>query len=170
MKTPAGSYNIFIHTPHSVCHVKYIPMDVSIAELKAKIELRTGIPREYQLLQLTTKPLYDEQRVGDTDIKNSSVIRLLFSTKASERLFAAANDGDFQELLRTGVQKIEIIEGPSVKEQARLMKWNKNVSQRAFIAVFVACFNGDIQLLSKLIKFSAFETNQVITYYCISSI
>lgn len=162
MKTPATSYNIFIHTPHSVCHLKHISTDISIAQLKAKIELRTGIPREHQLLQLTAKALSDERRVGETDIKNSSVVRLLFSTKAADKLFAIANDGDYQGLLRTGVQKIEINEGFTLEEQARLMNWNRSVAQRAFIAVFVTCFNGDIQLLSKLIKFSAFEKNQVI--------
>ena len=161
MKSPASSYNLFIHTPHSVYHLKEISTDTPILNLKAKIELRTGIPKECQILQLADKTLDDDSRLGETDLKSSSVIRLHFSTKAAERLFTTAVDGDFEGLLREGIQKIELAEGSTFMEQARLVNWNKNVGHRALIAVCAACFNGDIQLLSKLIRFSAYETKQV---------
>ena len=164
MKSPASSYNLFIHTPHSVYHLKDISTHTPILSLKAKIELRTGIPKECQILQLAGKTLDDKPRLDETDLRSSSVIRLYFSTRASERLFTTAIDGDFEGLLREGIQKIELTEGASFVEQARLVTWNKNVGHRAFIAVCAACFNGDIQLLSKLIKVSAFEKKQVTNY------
>ena len=162
MKAPSASYNIFIHTPYSVYHLKHIFTEITIAQLKSIIELRTGIPKEHQLLELASKALYDEFQIAETDIKNGSVVRLLFATKVAERLFALANDGDFERLLRIGVQKIECTEGCTEEEQKRLVAWNRNVAKRAFIAVFAACFNGNIQLLANLMKFSAFEINQVI--------
>ena len=142
---------------------------MSIAQLKEKIELRTAIPKEHQVLQLAHKVLRDESPIEETNLRKSSVVKLYFSTTAAERLFTSANNSDFLGLLRAGIQEIELNEGSTAEEQARLLAWNRNVTERAFMAIFVACFNGDIQLLAKLIKFSALEINKVTLHYSLGS-
>lgn len=161
MKAPTAFQNLFIHTPHNVYTLKQTFTGLSISQLKSTIELRTGIPKEHQILQFGSKALSDECLIEETGVKSGSVIRLLFATKIAERIFALANDGDYEGLLRAGVQMIADNEGSTANEQRRLQDWNRNVAQRAFIAVCAASFNGNIQLLANLIKCSAFKINQV---------
>lgn len=156
-------HNIFIHTPYSVYTLKQVSVRLTISQLKAKVELRNGIPKEHQLLQLGATSLDDKLLIEETEIKNGSVIRLFFATKIAEKLFRLANEDDFEGLVRTGVQGIPISEGHTTEEQHRLMDWNRNVNQRAFIAVCASCVSGNIQLLAKMLTYSAFDINQVDT-------
>eukprot|EP00112_Aurelia_sp_Birch-Aquarium-sp1_P013043 Seg2753.1 transcript_id=Seg2753.1/GoldUCD/mRNA.D3Y31 product=Ankycorbin protein_id=Seg2753.1/GoldUCD/D3Y31 len=161
MKAPSTVYDIFVNTPSSVYSLKQIPVETTIYRLKSIIELRTGIPAEHQLLNLSGTALFDEFTLVDAGIRKGSVVRMLFATKVAEKLFDLANKDDISGLLNVGIQMIELSEASNVEEEKKLKAWNRNVMQRSFLAVCVACFNGSMQLLANLLKSSAFDANQV---------
>lgn len=161
MKAPSTVYDIFVNTPSSVYSLQQIPVETTIYRLKSIIELRTGIPAEHQLLNLSGTALFDEFTLVDAGIRKGSVVRMLFATKVAEKLFDLANKDDISGLLNVGIQMIELSEASNVEEEKKLKAWNRNVMQRSFLAVCVACFNGSMQLLANLLKISAFDANQV---------
>ena len=161
MKAPSTTYDIFVNTPSNVYSLRQIPVETTIYRLKSIIELRTAIPAEHQLLNLSGTALFDEFTLADTGIQKGSVVRMLFATKVAEKLFDLANKDDFNGLLHVGIQMIELSEASNIEEEKKLKAWNWNVMQRTFLAVCVACFNGSMQLLVNLLKSSAFEVNQV---------
>ncbi len=168
MKESQNSYQIFVNTPSKVLSLKNIPPDLPIIQLKSIVELKSGIPVEQQELFLAGNRLPNALEIHESGLRDKYVLRLAFRTKAAEALFEMVQQEDLAGILNTGVQWIDLSEANNDEERRRLVVWNENATNRAFLAVCVACVNGMLHLVASLLKLSAFVVNKVRVFqFCI---
>ncbi len=161
MKEPRASYQIFVNTPTKVLCLQNIQPESAIIHLKSIAEMKTGIPVEQQELLLGGALLPDHSRINETQLRDKNVVRMAFKLKETKDLIEMVLRDDLAGILNIGVQLIDLAEANNDDERQRLLKWNQLATQRAFVAVCVACANGMLDLVVNLIKMSAFMANQV---------
>ena len=161
MKEQCSLFHIFVNTPLKVFTLKNIELEMPITKLKSRIEIISGIPVEHQNLLLCNRVLAEECTASEAGIKNGCVVRLAFKKTIVEALCSMVLQDDLTGIFSTGVQWIDLSEASNDEERRRLISWNKNATQQAFITVCIASVNGMLQLVANLIKMSAFIVNQV---------
>ncbi|XP_032897149.1 ankyrin repeat domain-containing protein 60 [Amblyraja radiata] len=127
--------------------------NMTIREMKSKLELITAIPTNYQrLYYIDEGEMPDNVTLKFNGIISGGIIRLkTWSQDGLDKLFEAAALGYMDELLALGVTKDSDYTTPNSKRMDAKAKavWN---SERNFVALLIAAHRGHVDIVRYLLK------------------
>lgn len=153
--TKSEFIHVFISLPTGeVCTLRDVCTKLLVQQIKAKIELRVGIPGDLIHLYFMNKLLADDKSLRDYELRQGCILRVRLH-KIWLGLYLACSKGDSYEVFQNGVQEIE--DKNAMDFDVEL--WNKLVGKRATFALFMATFHGYLSLMLDLLNSTSADIN-----------
>ncbi|XP_035678340.1 uncharacterized protein LOC118417073 [Branchiostoma floridae] len=147
-------YSVFVRLPNEdVAGFRNLPPGISVYDLKARIEIVTGIPSQIYTLHYTNDvDLEDENelRIG-MSIMNGATLRMQLFTSWNG-LFYSTWNGNIDDTYYSG--GVQLISEANFSEGEAVAMHNI-VAKRAFVSLFLACHRGHYVLCKVLLSIGA---------------
>ncbi|XP_019638181.1 PREDICTED: uncharacterized protein LOC109480432 [Branchiostoma belcheri] len=145
---------VFVRLPNDdVAGFRDLPSGISVYDLKARIEIVTGIPSQIYTLHYTNDvDLEDENelRIGMT-IMNGATLRMQLFTSWNG-LFYSTWNGNIDDTYYSG--GVQLISEAGFSE-GEAVAMHRIVAKRAFVSLFLACHRGHYVLCKVLLSIGA---------------
>ncbi|XP_019492706.1 PREDICTED: ankyrin repeat domain-containing protein 60 [Hipposideros armiger] len=130
--------------------------DMTVRELKEELDLVAGIPVDLQRLQyLDQGVLMDDTTLKFHDVVPGGIISLcVWRYDGWTELVLAAAEGDPSKLSCLGVTEDSFYQTAN-SQHLKEKQWKKWVSQRAFVALYIASHRGHVEAVQYLLEHGA---------------